>query len=461
MEITIDYLNEERVKLWGEITTLKQALTDAIAKLSQTDKATVSSLQSINQSLEEKIALVKRIADEKTPEDVQTASKAAQDVVKMKAEVEGLYKATGDTRDRLAGAQKALKRIQAISENSNVAGEEIERNKARVGEAAKTIDGYLAQINDRKSTIDNLLSKIDVALRTSTEKSQDVANLRTQVSSAASEISVTKESLQELKEALLGLREEQEKTLNSSRQSFEQLSTDNQSRFDKLFANSEKRINELADAINGLLPGATSVALGTAFNTRKREVGRNKWWWALLLISAALCIVGFGLFSLKQVVATQSLTMIPVRIVVIAGLVIIEEFARRNYNVCSRLSEAYGYKEAIATSYLGFKNELSGIDMPKPEDAEKTPSISALAEVFIAKLGDEPGKKVFDKERPALGLTQVISKMSSAGEDPATDKVQLVTTAASALSKVSWPLVALIAILSVAGCAAIWLLKHT
>ena len=100
MEVTLGYLDEERVKLWTELNNVKKALDEAVAKLSQTDKATVSSIQSLGQSLEGKIAVVKKIANEKTPEDVQTASRAAQEVVKIKNEVQALQKDTEEHRAR-------------------------------------------------------------------------------------------------------------------------------------------------------------------------------------------------------------------------------------------------------------------------------------------------------------------------------------------------------------------------
>ena len=110
MEVTLGYLDEERVKLWTELNNVKKALDEAVAKLSQTDKATVSSIQSLGQSLEGKIAVVKKIANEKTPEDVQTASRAAQEVVKIKNEVQALQKDTEEHRARLGVAKNALKR---------------------------------------------------------------------------------------------------------------------------------------------------------------------------------------------------------------------------------------------------------------------------------------------------------------------------------------------------------------
>ena len=457
MEITVGYLDEERVKLWSELNAVKKALDEAVAKLSQTDKATVSSIQSLGQALESKIAAVKKIADEKTPEDVQTASRAAQEVVKIKNDVQALQKDTEEHRSRLTAAKNALKRIQGISDNCDASSKEVEGNRVKIAEATKSIDAYLAQLGERKAAIDDMMTKISAATASSAEKSQEVANLKAQVGNATSEISAARQKIQELQTDFDELKEKQDAVFNDSKETLNNLSSENQSRFDKLYTTSERRIKELEDYINKLLPGATSLSLSSAFENRKTAVEKNKWWWATLLIVSALAIVGFGIWSLHAISTAQTLSAIPIRIVIIAGLVIIEEFARRNYNVSSRLAEAYAYKEAIAQSYVGFKKELADIDLPPRGEGDIVKSIAVLADTFLQKIGDEPGKKVFDKEKPALGVMQAISKMSGQEDVSQDNKVQIVATATTFLSKISWPIVAMVTVLAIAGCIITWL----
>ena len=300
MEVTLGYLDEERVKLWTELNNVKKALDEAVAKLSQTDKATVSSIQSLGQSLEGKIAVVKKIANEKTPEDVQTASRAAQEVVKIKNEVQALQKDTEEHRARLGVAKNALKRIQGISDNCDVANKEVESSRTKIAEATKSIDSYLAQLGEKKVAIDDMLNRISAATTSSVEKSQEVANLKAQVGNATSEVSAARQRIQELRAAFDELKERQDAVFSESKETLGDLNSANQSRFDSLYTTSEKRIKELEDYINKLLPGATSLSLSSAFESRKTAVEKNKWWWATLLIVSALSIVGFGMWSLHH-----------------------------------------------------------------------------------------------------------------------------------------------------------------
>ncbi len=190
---------------------------------------------------------------------------------------------------------------------------------------------------------------------------------------------------------------------------------------------------------------------------------------------SALGLVAFGVISLffnDKLGLTSSLSA---RFVVVGGLVVLEEFSRRNFNVSSRLAEAYAYKEALAKSYTGYKTELQDINMPI-KSGEGGPSSSVLVKTFLDKLADEPGKRVFDRERTALGLTGFLDHVkefpvihpqsdstdeTSQGNPLRTDKYDLPSW--GVFRKVSWPVVSLFGIVStsiVASSAHIKELEH-
>ena len=154
---------------------------------------------------------------------------------------------------------------------------------------------------------------------------------------------------------------------------------------------------------------------------------------------SALGLVAFGVISLFFNETFGLTTSLSARFVVVGGLVVLEEFSRRNFNVSSRLAEAYAYKEALAKSYTGYKSELQDINMPI-KSGEGGPSSSVLVKTFLDKLADEPGKRVFDRERTALGLTGFLDHVkafpvvqpqsdstdeTSQGNLPRTDKYDL------------------------------------
>lgn len=442
--VTIEYLDDERTKLWAQVNELKTAVNKSLTEL------------------KELIDAVKTIADAKTPEDVQTARRAAQEAVKIKDEILQLATDTAEAKERLADAKKAFKQIETRDVTSATKIKEIEANEKKIVDAKSTVDGIVTKLNEAKVAADNVLEKITTASGTAIPQAQEIANLKAKASSEFSEIAATREKMSELQTELANLKTAYDELLIKAKNAFSETNSTHTERFASLYEENETKLNELSTKINDLLPGATSVALATAFDERKQAVEKYKWVWAVLLILSAVAIVGFGCWFLSKPTPPDAPSSLPIRFVIIAGLVMVEEFARRNFNVATRLAESYAYKEAISKSYLGFKKEMTDINMPEKESDADTPCVSVLVKTFLDKLGDEPGKKVFDKERRALGVIQAITQMNSvdASTTDPTEKVKIMATAVSAFTRISWPLVALVSVLAVTGCAVAYILSR-
>ena len=209
------------------------------------------------------------------------------------------------------------------------------------------------------------------------------------------------------------------------------------------------------------MPGATSAGLASAFADRKQDIQKNQKWWAWLLIGSAIALVGFGVFSLtpwgSEIGIASSFAG---RIVIIAGLILLEEFARRNFNIISRLAESYAYKEALAKSYFGYKKQMEEIPMPAGKEGEKIMGHSALMKAFLEKLEDEPGKHVFDREKQIIGPGAIIDKLSPNNKAGATGEALQELSRGNLLTKISWPIVAVVAILAITACVIAYLLKN-
>jgi len=264
--------------------------------------------------------------------------------------------------------------------------------------------------------------------------------------------------------------------------SFEELKKQHSSKLAELFSGREQGLNKLIESknkelsdlnqryvqefesrtkeIETLLPGATSAGLASAFADRKRDIQKNQKWWAFLLIGSAIGIVGFGGFSLtswgSQIGLASSFAG---RVVIIAGLILLEEFARRNFNIISRLAESYAYKEALAKSYFGYKKQMEEIPMPTNQNGESIMGHSVLMKTFLEKLEDEPGKHVFDKEKQIIGPGAIIDKLSPNNKDGATGEALQELSKGNLLAKISWPIVAVVAIFAIAACVIAYFLR--
>ncbi len=144
--VTIEYLDDERTKLWAQVNELKAALGAAVEKLTTSDQSASAAVDKSLTELKEAIDAVKSIADAKTPEDVQTARRAAQEAVKIKDEIQQLATDTAEAKESLASAKKAFKQIEARDVASATKVKEVEANEKKIVDAKSTVDGIVTKL---------------------------------------------------------------------------------------------------------------------------------------------------------------------------------------------------------------------------------------------------------------------------------------------------------------------------
>ena len=458
--VTLEYLDDERTKLWSEVNLLKEKIDDAVAKLSQVDKASAETVKSQMAVLDSKIGEVLKLAESKTPEDVQTASRAAQETVKKKEEVIRLAADTQEACDRLVSAKQGLEKIQQSGEIAAAIRTELEAAQIQIAALKTSIETDAAGLKQIVEKCEKSKTDLEVSSQTASANAQNVATLNKQAEDATSMLEASKKTFSDLKSEMEETKSEFETIVSDSKSDFYEFQSKSKEAFDFLIKEKTKALNDLTVEIEKLLPPASTASISKSFEDRKADVLKGKWVWTVLLIASVVAIVSFGCVSLWIPSPNSGTMTIFTRFVIISGLVILEEFARRNYSAVFRLSEAYAYKEAICKSLVGFKKELGSIQLPRKGEEDEAEQASAeLAATFLAKLGDEPAAKVFEKNKPVFGLLQAFFRMVNppGGEEV---KPETVLTLASGLGKFSWQIVVAIGIVAVSILAVIAMLMR-
>ena len=219
---------------------------------------------------------------------------------------------------------------------------------------------------------------------------------------------------------------------------------DKQSELQNIISESNIKIADQHKRIEALIPGATSAKLATAFKERKDDVAKGGIGWILLMVISALGLVAAGVVS-WACPGDGFWESLPARAIVVVGLLLIEEFSRRNYNIKRRLSESYGYKEVLSRSFHGYKEAMTGTSLPKDDKGDECKADEKLVDVFLRALADEPGKSIFDKEKAVTFSEKLVEKLVEAKADDTSLIGQLIK--GNILSKITWPIVALAAII--------------
>lgn len=124
---------------------------------------------------------------------------------------------------------------------------------------------------------------------------------------------------------------------------------------------------DLTNEVEGLLPGATSASLATAFRERRLMVARPKNGWFLILVaSLAGLLVG-------AILDPQSLKLIDPSLAGLSGYLLsrlpfalpfvwLALYAGKRHSQALRLEEEYAHKEVLSQSFEGYKKQISELE---------------------------------------------------------------------------------------------------
>lgn len=198
---------------------------------------------------------------------------------------------------------------------------------------------------------------------------------------------------------------------------------------DETAAGYEERVKGLADAVEalkerveGLLPGATSAGLASSFNKQRSRFmsPQKQWLWTFVTCISLLFLLALPSFLAAIGVIHQtdqswnatwrSLTM---RLPIALPIIWLAIYAGRNYMLSLRMEEDYAYKEAISTSFEGYKREMEKIDAGSSENP--TP-ITTLCTNILRAIAERPGR-IYEGKQKDINLLSEIQQVVEKGAE--------------------------------------------
>lgn len=306
----------------------------------------------------------------------------------------------------------------------------------------------LPETQGAKKTLENIELLGATAKTTLSAIAQD-AKTATEARASADKSNAEVEAILKMTKA----REEESRTIQD--QIAKELGDAN-ANLSKLMEDSSRRIEEEHKKIEKMIPGAITAKLASSFKRRKDAISQYGWVWTSLLVAASLGLVVVGIIAIVNP-GDHFWTTLPARAIVVVGLLFIEEFARRNYNIKFRLSEAYAYREALAELFYGYRSEIKGMKIKDASNSQQEiDAEKRLVEIFMDELSEEPGFEIFDKERSSSITEKILDKVTdSQGEESMVSKV----VNGSLLAKVSWPIVVVCATIMIGTVLIVYINK--
>lgn len=198
--------------------------------------------------------------------------------------------------------------------------------------------------------------------------------------------------------------------------------------YEDRLASLESQCADHLKTIIGLLPGATSAGLAHAFDARRITFLNPNRWWQGLFVGSVLLLIGLaasGLWHVFQIdralTYDELLRLWLARLPVAGALVWLALHASRESALAKRLEEDYGYKAAIASSFLGFHKQMSEIGSSAGSDSP----LAKLCGDTLATIASPPGR-IYDKHQLTVSpmdelkdVAKFVAGQINGGRDPA------------------------------------------
>jgi hypothetical protein len=306
-----------------------------------------------------------------------------------------------------ADAQAKLNEISAVASLAAAAKVQIHDSQAVIATKSDHIDGAQKHADKVRGDLDRVLTAAQASLtetdglRARTAALNDtVTTMHAAVTTSKAEVDAnteaTRQSLAAARDAAITAKKLAEKADETERRVAE---------YEARLAELERQSREQLNTITGLLPGATSAGLASAFDERRKTflIPGNRWqrWFvASILLLIALALTGL----IQLYLGTDALTYEKLlrvwlaRVPVAAALVWLALYTSREAALAKRLEEDYGYKSAIAASFQGFQKQMQEIATTVGAESP----LGKLCHNTLTTIASPPGR-IYDKH--ALTVT--------------------------------------------------------
>ena len=399
-------------KITGKGRDILAALEDARAKVElarevveKSAKEAVVTEVAAKTAVEAAAALVKEIGELKAraENEARLADQAKQFaeghsnfVYTKRGELEAQLSALSTMRKETDDIIQAMRNSRASVEGEQTAVEtarkNVENSLSAITAAKTTADGELASIGTVKKTFEETRSAILKMRETAQADLGEISTCKVQVANAAKETQAAQATIADNLLKTTNAKDGAIKVLGDAERQLAQAKTsagvaDDVTRrvgeYEKKLEALQSKFSETHKAIEGLLPGATSAGLASAFRKQRLAFWLPKLMWLSLFILSIVGLLLLGMVilwergSLGFLIAKQPPSM-PAqadwsdilrfflqRLAVAAPLIWLAILSARNYKLCSRLRDEYAFKETLSAAFEGYKTQMTEISKDK------------------------------------------------------------------------------------------------
>jgi hypothetical protein len=334
-------------------------------------------------------------------------SLAAQAADYRKAAVEILSEA----HKLLADAKAAAVAISALAEKTANDQAVIATKSAHIQDAQIHADKVRAELDKVLTAASGDAAKAEALRTRSQSASDDIAKVSGDVAASKNSVDAALAAVVEAQ----GSSEASSATTSGLAEKANQIES-NLGKYERRLQELDEQSQKQLDTITGLLPGATSTGLASAFNTRADSFKTPQKRWQWVFISSLLFLIALGLTGAWHAIFSNAILSYDelvrlwlARLPVAAALLWLTLHAGRESALSKRLEEDYGYKSAIASSFEGFRHQMAETSS---KAGDGTP-LSKLCDDTLSTIATPPGR-IYERHKLTVTPGNEIAALATA-----------------------------------------------
>ncbi|MDD4060553.1 MAG: hypothetical protein PHW08_07640 [Kiritimatiellae bacterium] len=436
--VTLEYLEDERIKIWGRIEALENLhakfntlLTEVEDKCSKDDLAKVASdfAQRLPEHEQEAKTASKMIAEyrNKCKSRADEVEAASRKVVEYETRLSELSSQFNTLQKLQEEANSLLKQIHTVRDTiatqadiANTSLERLENAQTGANQKLQEIEeGCEAWRSLEKTVLSSVKPKIEAQLENAAKDASEIRKAYESILGNAGLKEKFEKNLETFQRYFSSQQREARKSLGDITAELERLDEEASGRYEKLFQEHESTYTSLKSKIEGLLPNALTAGLASAYQEKRikeveeRDSAQQTFLRSIVAMSIlALLPVAFNgwlLFkhnnAIEELIANFPFTVVLI-LPLYAPALWLAYAANKRVNQSKRLIEEYSHKEALSKTFEGLSTQIKQL-----EDSGLSGDLSVKLLYNIIKASAEnPGELIKGFNKPDNPLVDVLDK---------------------------------------------------
>lgn len=412
MEITNEYLNSEREKLWQKIKEIEDRVekkTSDFEREAMSASRKCTEYKNKSEKLYEQILTTSSSFNSYKNDLEKHEQEISKQVLNSTQNSDFIHQIASNLENRIKEVDEQIMFINSFINNKDTHIKHLanlENLSERADETKDKIDNFYKSFLSRKKEIDDLYLEI---IGTTDDDSED-NGLKKRLEN----------TYKELNNSFISLKISFDNLGADARKEYDSLKNDNQKKYQVFFAEMKSEYTHLYTRIKDLLPTALTAGLSSAYSDKKKDELQTTWRLTITftiaisgLVIVSLIPFAVSLYSLQHDVKFEDVIYrLPRLAAAILPLYIpflwIAYSSNKRRNLSKRLIEEYTHKEVLSKTYEGLSQQIKEIET-KDKDIADDLKIKLLYNILEVN-SENPGKLISDYNKADHPLMDALDK---------------------------------------------------